>query len=319
MTKIKGWVKKQFAVTSVKLSHLRFVNSRKYYRKLTARYAENTMILIFPFYWMGDAFYLFSKLSHYIKETGIKSYVAVVMTDNHLKIAKIFGVNVEKITPPQMEKLVRYAKVVGDYSHLKHMHHNPMFMYCNYANNWCGYKNLKLKDMLDIVAFDGMHLPSAKPTYKKDSGYYKRLLQSSRLKGGNTVLISPYANTLKPPFKQFWIELSSYLLKTGYNVAVISSAEEETLEGLVSINVDIDEIALLAEVAGYFIGARSGVCDLLAFAMCRKIILYSEFCEPTDIDYFNINDIWENNSFEEIYMTGNTTETIEKIAKKLRT
>ena len=41
-----------------------------------------------------------------------------------------------------------------------------------------------------------------------------------------------------------------------------------------SLEIPLKEVIPFVEYGGFFMGARSGLCDLLGFAQCRKKVIY---------------------------------------------
>ena len=70
---------------------------------------------------------------------------------------------------------------------------------------------------------------------------------------------------------------------------------------------DILEIQSLVELAGVFIGIRSGLCDVIREADCRKIALYPDYCY-CDTKWANEKDCeFEELTIEEIVSYINST------------
>ena len=75
------------------------------------------------------------------------------------------------------------------------------------------------------------------------------------------------------------------------------AGDEKPLSGTQPISPAISEIQSLVERAGTFIGIRSGLCDVLREASCRKTALYPDYnyCDTRwkAIDMYRIEG-WEN-------------------------
>lgn len=87
-----------------------------------------------------------------------------------------------------------------------------------------------------------------------------------------TVIIAPEANSVTQLSIAFWNEIIDQLKELGFRVLVncnnIQEYHTETLFFKYSKGVPI------LEYAGCFVGIRSGLCDILSTAQCRKIIIY---------------------------------------------
>ena len=55
------------------------------------------------------------------------------------------------------------------------------------------------------------------------------------------------------------------------------AGEEKALPGTLPVSPAINEIQSVVEHAGLFIGIRSGLCDVIREASCRKIALYPDY------------------------------------------
>ena len=90
--------------------------------------------------------------------------------------------------------------------------------------------------------------------------------------------------------------MSVYVPK-GYQRFTNVAGDEKPLPATESIRPKISEIQLAAEQTGTFIGIRSGLCDVLREADCRKVALYPDYnyCDMKwkTIDMYAIEG-WEN-------------------------
>lgn len=108
-------------------------------------------------------------------------------------------------------------------------------------------------------------------------------LKSIGIKKGRTVIISPYAYCVRPIYEEFWILLAKDLEKKGYSVfMMLDSKNEENNFGFPDIFPTYADVSATLEYAGYFIGLRSGFCDIISGCNCNKVILY-----PTKMDKFD--------------------------------
>ncbi len=105
-----------------------------------------------------------------------------------------------------------------------------------------------------------------------------------KLKPGKTVLVAPLSNTANKKFltnekfKKFWNDVYYWLDKQGFSIAVNGINQDQKIEmendKLQIVHIPLKEIITFTEYAGFFIGIRSGLCDLLSFARCKKKIIY---------------------------------------------
>lgn len=78
-------------------------------------------------------------------------------------------------------------------------------------------------------------------------------------------MLSPYSNTLADLPNIFWDELARKLKQAGFAVCTNSDGKTEAaIEGTSSIFVPLTIAPQFIAYAGYFIGVRSGFCDVIS-------------------------------------------------------
>jgi hypothetical protein len=94
------------------------------------------------------------------------------------------------------------------------------------------------------------------------------------LSQGKTVILAPEGIVMPLP-SFFWLQLASDLVASGYTVAtLISSGWSQALPGTVAVSFPLSEVIPAAELAGWVIAARTGLCEVLSSARCRLSIIY---------------------------------------------
>lgn len=104
---------------------------------------------------------------------------------------------------------------------------------------------------------------------------------------GRTVILAPHANTIGSLPDAWWIDAARHLRAAGFAVLVNGANNARsfdhhkngaggTLDGLdgIETHIPLDEMIPFTEMAGFFLGVRSGLCDLVAFAQARMVVLY---------------------------------------------
>lgn len=89
---------------------------------------------------------------------------------------------------------------------------------------------------------------------------------------GRTVIISPEANSVTGLKVSFWNDIIIELQNMGYQVFVCNKDTKGYQAARLFFNYEQGKSLL--EYSGYFLGIRSGLCDIISTAKCRKIILY---------------------------------------------
>ena len=124
---------------------------------------------------------------------------------------------------------------------------------------------------------------------------------------GKSVVLSPYAKSVAGIGNPIWQRIISYYKQKGYQVYTNVAGEENALPGTCALRVSLGQLQGAVEWAGTFIGIRSGLCDVIKEAKCRKIVLFPD-CYYSDTrwkvaEFFYLEG-WENIVVEEQYGKG---------------
>jgi len=131
------------------------------------------------------------------------------------------------------------------------------------------------------------------PLFPKRKEYVLAQFREYGLKPGKTVVISPYAGHFIAQInKEHWIKLISRLTAKGFTVCTnCGSPEESPLPGTKAPFIELQDCVEFVETAGYFIGVRSGFCDLVCMANCKKIVIYETGAPAASIDFFGFKSM----------------------------
>lgn len=103
---------------------------------------------------------------------------------------------------------------------------------------------------------------------------------------GKSVIFSPFSYCVKLLPVEFWQILAKELTRKGYHVFVmLDESKEKNVFGLPSIFFKYEDSQSVLEYAGFFIGLRSGFCDIIAQIECKKVFLYPP--KEDELDYWN--------------------------------
>lgn len=127
-----------------------------------------------------------------------------------------------------------------------------------------------------------------------------KLLQSLDAPVGKTVVIAPYANSIKysSDFLPFWQDIADVLQRKGFHVFtnIVNSRRgkiEEPLSGTIPLSIPIKEFIPFLNTAGYLVSARSGLTDLAIFSEALKKVVY-----PTQLSITHCLSIVDSNCEE---------------------
>jgi len=264
------------------------------YKSLRNKYG-NRKILVCPYTGIGDAYLIGAYLSQYVEKEGISEYVLVVVNKGCCKVFSIFNEKyVEQLTQDSVGHIIKaYLTFGSDLIDITILNDSWATVYTSSLRRLRGYKNINFADMFQHCVFN---LPeAAKPKlpqihYREE--YIQQFFNDNNLEVGRTVILSPYANTLTDIPKFAWEQMASLLSNKGYVVCTNSSSDKEpAIKNTKGIFFGLQDAAAIIERAGYFIGVRSGFCDVISQANCKKIVLYAKnmsFGAGSVLEYFSM-------------------------------
>ncbi|NSB43600.1 hypothetical protein B0P06_003371 [Clostridium saccharoperbutylacetonicum] len=302
--------------------NLEFIfNAMKTYEAIQNKYGENKFIFLNPIRANGDVYITCRYLESYLEKFKINNYVLVVIGNGCYNVARLFGINnVEVVNQNEMDLLVRLQRFLRS-AQIRIMTVQPYIMYTNFLNNIDGYKGLNFNDFFKYSLFELDDISKAKtPNIIYDGNKLKKLIKEFSLVKGKTVIISPYANSIPKLSWKFWINLVKRLNEAGYKVFTNSVGErEEIIPNTEPLFIDFFDIIDVLEYAGIFIGIRSGLCDILSTAKCKKIILYPDKACGFGkvIDVYGIRNMGFSEDIIEIEADDNIEVIIEQVLKNI--
>lgn len=142
-----------------------------------------------------------------------------------------------------------------------------------YAGGTVAFSRMYL-DMLDLPLTGAFGLPRVtSEVLEAARARFDRL----GLPAGRTVILAPTSRTLTAPPTEVWQRLAHRLRAREWTVCQnLSAAERQaggTLDGCVPLDCPLSELLPLAELAGWVISARTGICELLSAAKARLTIV----------------------------------------------
>lgn len=297
-------------------SFLYITKGFKIYKKVKAFFNNENTLYLCPFRGTGDSYII----ANYLKQTGKTTSINfIVPREVNKKILAIFGVyNVYVASETELSLLKKYVKIMHN-DKFQIFHYAPDCLYGHIGYNLAGFKNLNFADFYDYLVFREKHPVLYRPInplckYRD----YKKLYN---IKQGKTVLVAPYSDSIPSLDKKEWEFLVIHLQAMGYEVLSNCTDFESALKGTRAVNIQYEEIIPFLEYCGYFISIRSGLCDIVCTAKCRKIILHPKFIHypyGRYIDFFTLNIPERGLSAEEYeYNEKGNKPVIRKLLKSL--
>lgn len=246
--------------------------------------------LICPFGSLGDVVNALSYYPYYAKTRRITNQVILVTSRACAQIAGMYGYeNVVVIPYIEMSELVQY--VIWSHDENSFIAHNDKPYVIDLADIL--KKRLITHEKIYCCGVFGlpMNTVPVSPEVQRTSPV------CSRIKQGRGVVLSPYANSVTLFSQDMWKRIADKYIADGYEVYTNVFGSEQAVDGTFPVSPDLDEMKSVVEAAGIFIGIRSGLCDVIRTANCKKTALYPNSYYSTSkwklVDFFNLPG-WEN-------------------------
>lgn len=280
----------------------KFENGEKMYNNLRQRFGERSIFLS-PFYASGDIYLASLYIPYYVEKKEIKSFIVVVSSRAASKIAKLCGYDVCVISKEDAFCLLDYARLMG-YANLD-VH------FINVAS-----EEQRVINLFSRVDINSMHQRLAfeddvKRSIPKISQINSDVIfEENSLRKGRTVIISPYSNTEGNIPEDMCERLIRILRDNDFDICTNVAPEERALHGTKGLFIPYSQIIDFVNKAGFFIGVRSGLCDIISSTTSKMIIFYKERdrvvydlkemgLKEIDILQYNFEEVEDNS--EEIF------------------
>jgi hypothetical protein len=251
---------------------------------------KGTFLVFCPHNALGDICFAMSFLPAFLATRGFDRYAVFTPSKSCADVAMIYGAeNVEAMEPKELEATIQAVIYTQDEACFIAHHDRPYVVNLHKAL----YKKLIT---LETVYKCGVYgLPKeTKPIEPMCFTEYDKLDQ---IPEGKTVILAPYAKSVAPIDERIWTDIVKDYGSRGYKVYTNVVGNEEPLPGTEGLSAKISEMKSILERAGTFIGIRSGLCDVVRTAKCKKIALYPDYnyCDTKwkAIDMYSI-DGFEN-------------------------
>ncbi len=289
-----------------KRKYERVVYGQKLLNDLKEKYKEN-LIIFCPFNALGDIYFCLSYLPTFLYKKGYDDYAICVSSNSSAAVARLFGSkNIEVLKQKELDSVIQAVIYTQDENCFIAHQDRP------YVVNL--HKVLKLKRIpLEKIYCCGIFGLSENTNPVEPSNWNKwdRL---DDLEDNKCVIISPYAKSVTALPDGLWNEVVSDYSDRGYKVYTNVCGKEKALVGTEELRAELSEMKSILERAGTFIGIRSGLCDVIRTANCKKIALYPDY-NYCDTQWKAI-DMYSIDSFENVvYKDGDTWEMLKKKMK----
>lgn len=276
---------------TINRKHMRVKRGKELKLVLEEKYPGYFKILC-PFSALGDIYLVMSYLPYFLKRKGLNQNQCVIAVPGSAcaEVVKLFGeYPVETYTQTDMEALIQASLYTQDSDTFIPHQDRP------YVINLSKVLYVKCIPLEQLYCSGVFGLPTEtipfRPTCLQS---YKEI---DRISAGNAVVFSPYAKSVTELKTELWDDIVRDYLKRGCQCFTNVVGDEIPLLGTQPISPTIAEIQSVVERAGTFIGIRSGLCDVLRYANCKKVALYPDYnysdTKWKAIDMYSLSN-WKN-------------------------
>lgn len=264
------------------------------HRRLVSKYSDQHVLFLAPYTGTGDIYLVGLFFHEYVKRNHISNYIFVVVSGACRQVANMFDIkNIEIISQLEVDDIINCDRVLRTKWPILVLNDSWVAEYTNSLQWIRGYNDLSFDKMFRYFVFDfDDHISYQLPTPRDCSIEVKALFEKYDLKETRTVVLSPYSNTLFELPDEVWHEIVKYCKEQGYTVCTnCAGAGEQAVEGTVGVFFPIGQAIEFMNKAGFFIGVRSGLCDIISSSHCKKIILYEKdgfFYKSSSYEYFSL-------------------------------
>lgn len=268
------------------------LRGRRSYRRLIGRDGESTLFIA-PYAGTGDIYLICLYLKTFVERERIPSYTLAVASNACAQVARMMGeTDVTVVDSETVERILRYGRLTRAAPNAIVVLNDG---WARAPTEWLrGFKGLDFEKMFRHAVFgfgDGVAARVPAPSATNDA--VAKLFEEQGLVPGRTVVLSPYANTLfHVPDQAFWAEVAARCAAQGLTVCTNCAPAEQPITGTIPARFPLLLAPDFVETAGYFVGVRSGFCDIVSATGSRKVVLYDKdgrFYKGSFHEYFSLD------------------------------
>lgn len=272
---------------------------------------KNERLLVLPAAATGDTYFVSRYINNYIRKKKIEEYRILVVGKTNKKVANMCGMQeVIYCTLQEMNDLKDFCCFMN-FDTLKVDLLYPSYTLRTGLNL---YSRSYKKTMTQIYEWEvfGDNCKAETPCIVYDEEKAKALFSEYGLKRDKTIILAPYANSIKENYSDVFGNIAKYFLDRDFVVCTNCVGEnEKPIKDTIPIAFPLDMIGRIIELSGIFIAVRSGLCDIVSNVKAMKIILY-----PNDL-YFGYDSAYNYFSLIKMQLCNDALEyEIDNINKE---
>lgn len=250
------------------------IEGRSCYNRLADEFGSGIHVIMCPYNGIGDMYFIGSYLPEYCKRKELTDVVVTVVSNTCFRVAKMFNIShVRKIEQKESDALMKYASFLGEKTtHIKVFTHTSI--HWDILNR---FENIDWGIMFRNILMGINDAKKCIPIVRNALTEAEKFMYENNLEVGRTAIVSPYANTIVGMENSVWYDVIQCLKDNGYDVYTNSIGENEpVLLGTKAIAFPIEIAREVVELAGVFVGIRSGLCDVIEAADAKIFVLYPD-------------------------------------------
>jgi hypothetical protein len=231
---------------------------------------DGAYLVFCPFNAIGDVYFCMSYLPVFMRMREIDRAAVVVPSNSCSEVVRLFGIKDIAVLEQKSLDAAVQAAVYNSHENTFIAHQDRPYVVN--LHKALGKKLIPLEDIYKIGIF-GIK-SDAEPVIPLGWEEYGTL---DEIKEGQAAILSPYAKSVTALRPEVWKDIVDDLLGRDLQVFTNVFGDEKPLPGTLPISPTIRQMKSVVERAGIFIGIRSGLCDILRTAKCRKIALFPDY------------------------------------------
>ncbi|MCL2284580.1 MAG: hypothetical protein FWC26_14800 [Fibromonadales bacterium] len=232
-------------------------------KKIRVLYPERHLVIC-PHNSLGDVYWAMSFLPSYTA----KPCVVAVNSEGCHQVAEMFGQKSITVSNEEMDELTQ-AVISNKEQNCIVAHHDKV-----HTDSAIEYLNSHFISFIDFYKYRVFGLDeSAEPVLPSCNLPFENTVGILQ---GKTLIISPYAKSVILLPNEFWLNVISEYKSKEFMVCTSVIGSEEPLEGTIPVSFPLNQAVKAVEYAGYFIGIRSGLCDVINSAVCNKTVVFPD-------------------------------------------
>lgn len=230
---------------------------------------DSLLYLVCPNNALGDVCMALEYFPEYCKVHQIYSYEIIVVGQGCAEIARMYSqAKIYTLNQRSMDEFVQ-AAVFYENRQVFIAHHDRPYMLD--MTKFIDASHLSFRDIYRAGVY-GLNpdVPVHRPKYRKEFAN-KEIFDEE-----NSVILAPYAKSVVKVDLSFWMSLAELYKAEGKKVFTNIHGDELPVPGTIAVCIPLNEMVDAVQYAGFFVGLRSGLCDVINYANCKKTVVFPD-------------------------------------------